>query len=89
MRIDETQLDILPVRLRLTAGAVRAGAVQRGTRVVIQSREGAPRHTLILIYVLTASSYFTSQSGTSTEAQDHGCCRDSKPEFSRESTRHQ
>ena len=30
VRIGETQLDVLPVRLRLTAGAVRAGAVQWG-----------------------------------------------------------
>ena len=89
MRIEETQLDILPVRLRLTAGAVRAGAVQRGTRVVIQPREGAPRHTLILVYVLTASSYFTSQSGTSTEAEDHGGGRGRNPESCHESARHQ
>jgi hypothetical protein len=37
MWIGETQLDVLSERLRLTAGAVRAAAVQRGTRVVIQS----------------------------------------------------
>ena len=39
VRIGETQLDVLPIRLRLTAGAVLAGAVQRGSGIVIQSRE--------------------------------------------------
>lgn len=34
MRILETQLDLLPVRLRLTA---RVKAVQRAVRLVIQS----------------------------------------------------
>ncbi len=58
MRIGETQLDVLPVRLRLTPGAVRvglAGGLQRSVRVVIQAREGTPRLTLILLFVLTAS----------------------------------
>jgi len=72
MRIAETQLDLLPVRLRLTAGTVRA-ARERGARVVIQSREGTPRLTLILIFVRTASSYFTSESGISTKPRNGGC----------------
>jgi hypothetical protein len=37
MRIGETQLVLLTERLRPTTGAVRAGAVERGTRVVIES----------------------------------------------------
>ena len=34
---DQTQLDVLPVGLRLTAGAVRPAAVQRGGRVIVQA----------------------------------------------------
>ena len=37
MRIEETQFDVLPIGLGLTAGAVRTAAVQRRARVVIQS----------------------------------------------------
>ena len=70
MRIDETQLELLPVGLRLTAGSVRWIQTKR---VVIQSREGAPRPTLILIFVLTASSYFTSESCISTYPHNGGC----------------
>jgi len=72
-RVGETQLDVLPVSLRLTARAVWAGAVQWGAGVVIQSRVRAPRLPLILICVLAAPRYFTSQSGTSTQTRDR-CC---------------
>jgi hypothetical protein len=37
MRIGETQLVLLTERLRPTTGAVRAGPVQRGARVIVQS----------------------------------------------------
>ena len=63
VRISETQLDILPERLRLTARPVRAGAVQRCARVVIVPREGTPRLALILIAVLAASGHFPGQGG--------------------------
>ena len=58
MRIDETKLELLPVRLRSsTHGTVY---------LVIQSREGAPRLSLILINVLAASSDLTGQSRAGT-----------------------
>ena len=60
----ETQLVVLPEGLRLTAGAIRARAVQWSGGVVIESREGAPRPTLVLFFVRTAPGDFTSQSGT-------------------------
>src|SRR5207244_1791828 len=58
MRINETQLDVLSERLRMTAWAVRARAVQRSGRVVIVSGERAPRLALVLIDVLAAAGHF-------------------------------
>ena len=64
VRVCKTQLVVLPEGLRLTAGAIRTRAVQWSVRVVIESREGAPRPTLVLLFVRTAPGYFTGQSGT-------------------------
>jgi hypothetical protein len=68
VRIDETEPQLLPVRLRLTTGAVRR---IQAKGVVIQAREGAPRHALILIRPHAASSYFTRESGV--RADRHNC----------------
>ena len=75
VRIGETQLDVLPIRLRLAAGAVRAGAVQRGIRIVIQSRERAPRPPLVLLGVRAASSHLSGQGDAGTQGEDHSGCR--------------
>ena len=74
VRIRETELDILSERLRLAAGAVRARAVQRSARVVVVSRERAPGDTLILVHVLPAPGYLTSQSSSGTYRE--GACTD-------------
>src|SRR4029450_12136112 len=69
VRILETQLELLPVGLRLsTHGTVY---------LVIQSRERAPRPSLILIDVLAASSHLTGQSRTSTQSCNGGCTKGS------------
>ena len=62
VRIDETQLELLPERLRSRAH----GTVY----LVIQSREGAPRPSLILINVLAASSHLTGQSRAGTSSRN-------------------
>src|SRR5215207_6795393 len=88
VRIVESQLDVLPVRLRLAAGAVRAGAVQRSSGIVIQSRERAPRPPLILILVRAASSHLPSQGDTGGQGEDYKGCRDTESESCNASARH-
>jgi hypothetical protein len=66
VRIDETQLELLPVGLRSrTDGTVD---------LVVQPGEGAPRPTLILVLILAASGDFTSESGIRTDPK--GDCAD-------------
>jgi hypothetical protein len=71
MRILEAQLEFLPIGLRLST--------DRTVNLVIQSRERAPRLTLILIYIRAASSDLTSESAVSTQSRNGGCT-----EYSRE-----
>jgi hypothetical protein len=71
VRIGETEPQLLTVRLRLTTGAVRR---IQAKGVVIQARERAPRHTLILVRPHAASSYLTRESAV--RAQSHNCRTD-------------
>ena len=70
MRIGEPQLEFLPIGLRLST--------DRTVNLVIQSRERAPRLTLILIYVRAASRYLTSESAVSTQSRNGGCAERSR-----------
>ena len=70
MRIPVTQLDQLPVRLLVTAGVVRIR--QRISGVVIESRERAPGPALILVCLLAAPGYFTSERGSGTQTCQRG-----------------
>src|SRR6185312_3227889 len=54
VRVRDPELVLLAEGLRAAAGAVRARAVQRRGRVVVQSREGAPRPALVLVLLLPA-----------------------------------
>jgi hypothetical protein len=63
----QTQLDVLPVRLRYAAGAVGPTAVQRCSRVVVQPVEDADRVRMSRATGgLAASSYLTTKGGASS-----------------------
>lgn len=68
MRIDETQLELLPVGLRSSADGTLP------VELVVQPGEGAPRPTLILVLILAASGDLTGEGGIRTDPK--GDCAD-------------